>query len=257
MKVIALQSGSNGNCIYVEANGVRLLFDAGISGLRAQERLADHCRDISQVDALIISHEHQDHTRCMGVFQRKFKLPIHVTPRTLAAARSNQRLGTIEDVRFFESGAMLRFDTVTVETIPTPHDAADGVAFVIDDGTHRVGILTDLGHAFERLSEAMESLDAVVIESNYDLAMLLHGPYPEFLRQRIQGPHGHLSNDEAAELVGSSAGSRLKWVCLAHLSAENNHPEVAFTAHRRVWGDRWPLFLAGRHAATEVLEVGD
>ena len=213
MEIIALQSGSNGNCIYVEAGGVRLLFDAGISGKQAQSRLAGHGRDISDVHALVISHDHRDHSRCLGIYQRKFGVPVHITRGTLTVASKKERLGSLNDIHHFRSGDALRFGTVTVETIPTPHDAVDGVAFIVDDGAKRLGILTDLGHAFDRLVCVMKTLDAVVIESNHDRQMLTHGLYPESLKQRIGGRRGHLSNIESAGLL-HVAGPRLKWACL-------------------------------------------
>ena len=152
MQVISLQSGSNGNCIYVEAGGVRLLFDAGISGRQAELRLAARGRDIAAVDAVLISHDHRDHVRCAGVFQRKFGLPVYATRRTIEAASAYCDLGVMTNVQYFEAGGRLLFGEVVVETIPTPHDGADGVAFVVDDGYRRLGILTDLGHVFDRLT---------------------------------------------------------------------------------------------------------
>jgi phosphoribosyl 1,2-cyclic phosphodiesterase len=255
MKMVALQSGSNGNCIYVEVDSVRLLFDAGISGKRAEDRLAAHGRDIRDVDALLISHEHRDHSRCMGTYQRKYGIPIHVTRKTLDAAQERQELGKIPHIRHFKSGTSLQFGAVTVETIPTPHDGVDGVAFVVDDGRHRLGILTDLGHKFSGLDAVMASLDGVLVESNYDPAMLDSSPYPEFLKQRIRGDGGHLSNIEAAELLRDSAGPGLRWACLGHLSAENNEPELALRTHRDILGNRVPLHVAGRQAATDVIEL--
>ncbi len=255
MEVIALQSGSSGNCIYVEADGMRLLFDAGISGCQAEQRLAAHGRDIRDVHALIISHDHSDHTRCMGIYQRKYGVPIHVTADTFNTAQRKANLGRMGDVRYFLSGSTLQFGELRVETIPTPHDAADGVAFVVDDGTHRLGILTDLGHVFDELEDIMATLDAVIIESNYDVSMLDSGPYPEFLKSRIRGPQGHLSNTEAADLLGRTAKRQLKWACLAHLSEENNDPEVVLHTHRQVVGSQLPLLVADRRAATDVLVV--
>jgi len=255
MELISLQSGSNGNCVYVEAGGVRLLVDAGISGLRAQERLARHGRDIRQVDAVLISHDHADHTRSLGIYQRKFGLPVYITRQTLSAAQRWQSLGKLGEICFFDAGAELRFGHVRVETIPTPHDGADGVAFVIDDGHSRLGVLTDLGHVFADLAHAVGTLDAVLLESNHDPAMLAEGPYPEFLKQRIRGPGGHISNLEAAELLERSAGRRMRWGCLGHLSAENNRPELALQTHRKVLGGRFPLHVASRDRETDVLEV--
>lgn len=255
MQVISLQSGSNGNCIYVEAGGVRLLFDAGISGVQAQERLAARGRDITAVDAVLISHDHRDHVRSAGIFQRKFGLPVYATRRTMEAASAYCNLGVMTEVEYFEAGGGLLFGEIVIETIPTPHDGVDGVAFVVDDGHRRLGILTDLGHVFDRLTSVVQSLDAVVLESNYDPDMLACGSYPEFLKRRIQGPHGHLSNLEAAEVLRSAVGGPLRWACLAHLSEENNTPEVALNCHRHVLGPRLPLHVASRYEPSEVLDV--
>jgi phosphoribosyl 1,2-cyclic phosphodiesterase len=253
MFILSLQSGSNGNCIYVEGGGVRLLVDAGISGQVACARLAEFGRDIRHVDAILISHDHSDHCRSMGIFHRKFGLPIHISPRTLAAATRRCSQGKLAGVETFLPGDVLRFGELAVETIPTPHDGVEGVAFVLDDGQQRVGVLTDLGHVFRDLSTVVGSLDGLLLESNYDPNMLAHGSYPAFLKRRIQGPRGHLSNGEAAELLATSAGSRLRWVCLAHLSEHNNTPTLAMQTHRAVLGGRLPLQVASRYKATEVL----
>jgi phosphoribosyl 1,2-cyclic phosphodiesterase len=254
MKIISLQSGSNGNCIYVESSGVGLLFDAGLAGGEARDRLAAHGRNISQVAGVVISHDHADHVKCMGVYQRMFGLTAHLTAATLAAA-TRHGLGELGEVRHFAAGNTLHFGPLAVETIPTPHDGVDGVAFVIDDGFRRVGILTDLGHVFPGLDAVIGSLDAVVLESNYDPKMLAEGPRPEFVKQRIVGPRGHLSNIESAELLLAAADGRLKWACLAHLSQDNNRPELVLDTHRRILRRRFPLHVAGRHRATAVLEV--
>jgi len=251
---ISLQSGSNGNCIYVEAEGVRLLFDAGISGIQAEQRLAALGRDIRKVDALIISHDHVDHLRCAGIYQRKYGIPLHITPRTLAAGKS-LKLGRLSEVRPFHAGEGISFGCVSVQTIPTPHDGADGVAFVVKTRKRRLGILTDLGHLFQGLETVIASLDAIFLESNFDPEMLEHGPYPEFLKQRIRGLGGHLSNEEAAGVLKGSATDRMQWVCLAHLSEHNNHPGLARRTHQRVLGQRFPIHIAGRYGATGVLKV--
>ena len=255
MNVISLQSGSNGNCIYVESAGTRLLIDAGISGRQAQLRLEAHGREINSVDALLISHDHIDHARCMGVYHRKFGLPVYLTRSTYAAAQANRDAGRIQDLWHFKAGERFVIGPLTVESIPTPHDAADGVAFVVDDGKCRVGILTDLGHVFDQLHDVIGSLDAVVIESNYDPDMLAGGPYPAWLKDRICGSGGHISNVESAELLAAAGQRRLEWACLAHLSEENNDPELALATHRRICGTDLTVHVAGRDGPTDVLEV--
>jgi phosphoribosyl 1,2-cyclic phosphodiesterase len=254
MIALSLQSGSNGNCIYVETPDARLLFDAGISGIQAERRLAEYGRDIRRVDAVIISHDHFDHVRCAGVFHRKYGLPVFISRRTLRAAEEYRGLGPIRDIRFFRSGGMLRFGRTSVETIVTPHDAADGVAFVVAAGNARVGILTDLGHVFDDLRDIVRSLDGVFIESNYDPEMLANGPYPLCLQERIRGPRGHLSNIESAELL-RACGRRLQWACLAHLSEQNNRPRLALETHRVISDGTYPLQAASRYEPTGVFAL--
>ena len=255
MEVIAVQSGSSGNCIFVEAGDRQLLFDAGISGVQAEARLAAHGRDIRDIDALIISHDHRDHAVSMGIYQRKYGLPIYITRATLAVASEKIKVGRLNDVRHFEAGSTFALGDVQIQTIPTPHDAADGVVFVIDDGHHKVGILTDLGHAFDELDEILPQLDAVFIESNHDLEMLAGSFYPESLKARIRGSKGHISNHDAAELLRRSASEKLQWACLAHLSEESNTPELAIETHRKVLGDRFPVYCASRDSATPPLRL--
>ena len=253
MIAISLQSGSNGNSIYVETGDAKLLFDAGISGIIAERRLAAHGRDIRQISAVVISHDHADHVCCAGIYQRKYGLPLYITPRTLAIAQKIHRLGRLHDVRHFSAGAVLKFGDTFVQTIPTPHDSADGAAFVVISHGKRLGILTDLGHVFDGLSCIISSLDAIFLESNYDPEMLASGWYPSFLKRRIQGPGGHLSNSEAAQLL--VAGQSLKWACLAHLSEQNNNPVLALEEHRKVLGNRLRLFTASRYGATGILRI--
>jgi phosphoribosyl 1,2-cyclic phosphodiesterase len=260
MRVISLQSGSNGNCFYVETPNVRLLFDAGISARQAQIRLAQHGRDITEVDALLISHDHSDHAKSMGVFQRKFDIPVYLTRRTLAASQRYLKTKTMQKVRFFSAGSSIAFKDVAVHTVPTPHDSAEGVAFVIEHAGQRVGILTDLGHAFDGLRDVLRSLDAVIIESNYDDEMLEYGRYPQQLKKRIRGKGGHLSNYDAARLLRSTVDEtkenfRLQWACLCHLSEDNNCPDVARRTHQELLGDLLEIHVASRYSVSDVMEV--
>jgi phosphoribosyl 1,2-cyclic phosphodiesterase len=249
----SLQSGSNGNAIYVEANGVRLLFDAGITGAMAERRMAVHGRNIHDVDAVIISHDHADHIRCAGVYQRKFGLPIYMTRRTQSAAWCS--LGKLTDVRYFESGDTLSFGEVMVRTTRTAHDAADGVAFVVECEGRRLGILTDLGHPFAGLQHILEDVDAAYLESNYDPDMLEAGSYPAQLKARIRSDHGHLSNEEAARLIHACGRERPRWVAVAHLSGENNRPELAIAAQYSLVGRDYPVHLAPRGEVSSLLSL--
>lgn len=249
----SLNSGSNGNSIYVEAGDVRLLFDAGLPAIEAERRMKVHGRHPRDCDGLIISHEHTDHISGAGVFQRKFGLPIHATPLTMSA--NDCPIGKLTDVRFFMTGATLEFGDVKVHTIPTPHDARDPVMFVVEHGRKRLGILTDLGHPFKALGELIGTLDAVYLESNYDTHLLDTGPYPWQLKNRIRGPGGHLSNVESATLVSKHIRPRLKWVAAAHISERNNTPEIALETHRRRVGKLLDVRHASRYGVGDVWMV--
>jgi phosphoribosyl 1,2-cyclic phosphodiesterase len=254
MEVITLQSGSNGNCVFVRSGDIGLLFDAGISGIKAQARLADYGYDIRDCCGLVLSHEHSDHISGAGVFHRKFGLPVYASLRTWNATRAKPTTGCIGSPNYFAPGQPFEIGTLRIETLRTPHDAIDGVCFIIEDteSGQRFGLLTDLGHVFSGLREVIGTLDAVLIESNYDDRMLHDGPYPQHLKDRISGKGGHLSNDDAAELLDRCDVDRLQWACLGHLSAHNNSPEVALATHDERHGGRFPIFCADRDGATRL-----
>lgn len=253
MQTFSCQSGSNGNCIFVQAGRTRLLIDAGISGKRADQRMAAHGQDIRQVDALFISHDHIDHVRSAGIFNRKYHIPIYATEETFRASR--QWLGKVDEVRTFRAGDTLKIGEALIHTIPTPHDAVDGACFVIEHEGRNLGVLTDLGFVFPELEEIMGQLDGVYLESNYDPEMLRTGPYPIYLQRRIAGDGGHLANAEAATLLRDFTNGRLRWAALAHLSEHNNTPELAYQTAGQILGPKLPIHIASRYDVSAVFEI--
>lgn len=253
MLTFSLQSGSNGNAIYVEAGDTRLLIDAGISGAQAQKRMAYHDRNIRDIDALIISHDHIDHIRCAGIYQRKFGIPLYITPATKLGTRC--RLGHLGEVRSFRSGETIEINDVKIHTFRTAHDAADGVAFVVQWEAKRLGILTDLGHPSLWIQEVLETVDAAYLECNYDPHMLETGSYPEPLKARIRGEGGHISNADSATLLRSCNSRKPKWIAMAHLSEDNNDPELAADTLHDATGKDYPVYLASRYRPSEMLVV--
>ncbi|GIW98043.1 MAG: metal-dependent hydrolase [Pirellulaceae bacterium] len=256
IEVISLQSGSEGNSYYIEAGGVGILIDAGISGVRVTQRLQRLGKDIGKCRSLFISHDHRDHAQCAGIYHRKFGLPIHVTEPTWNAILCCWNIGKIAPtaLRFIKRGDCVEVPTAAgplrVHSFPTPHDGVDCLAFVVECDGKRLGILSDLGHSFPALRSIIRSLDGVIIESNYDPVMLRNGPYPLELQARIAGQGGHLSNEESAELVEwAVAGNRLQWAVLCHLSAENNTPRRAIDAHRAVVPKQFAVQVADRYEA--------
>lgn len=257
MEVISLQSGSSGNCVFVRVGETRLLFDVGISGRKTQSRLAERGHDLHQVDAVVISHDHSDHTSAMGPINRRFDLPLYLSRPTYQVVSKKRVTGALSQVNHFRSGEVIEFPEVRVQTIRTPHDAVDGVCFVIEDtrrGT-RFGLMTDLGHCFDGLSDWLADLDALMIESNYDLTMLREGFYARHLKERIHGQGGHLSNEDAARMIRNHTTERLQWVCLAHLSDENNTPELAIETCRKHVRKDLAVHCAERHDAIDPLRI--
>ena len=254
LRFASLQSGSNGNCLYVESGDVRLLFDAGLTGAQTKRRLASLGIDIQTLQAVIISHAHKDHIRYAGGLQRQYHLPIWMTRGALERVQKTGILGQISEPHLFNGSDTLTFGSVKVETFPTTHDVPEGVCFVVDSGTVRLGIMTDLGSRFLGLKEIIATLDGIYLESNYDPEMLENGIYSDDLKRRIRGDQGHLSNTDAAELLLQS-GKRLRWACLGHLSARNNNPEVALETHRNILGETLPLHIAPRYEVSEMLEL--
>jgi phosphoribosyl 1,2-cyclic phosphodiesterase len=250
----SLQSGSNGNAIYVETADCRLLFDCGLTGKKTAERMEVHGRHPRDLTAVVVSHDHRDHIKGVGVLARRWKIPVCATGVT-GGLLTRKGTGHIPDLRTFESGETLLFHGTRVETIPTPHDGVDGVAFVVESDGERLGIFTDVGYPFDAMRKALASVDAAYVESNYDVHMLETGTYAPDLKERIRGAGGHLSNVEAAELALEALNGRLRLVILSHLSQENNAPDTALETFRKILPDGTPLGLAPRFGTSDLFEV--
>ena len=248
----SVQTGSNGNCFYVETPDTKLLIDAGVSGKVAQSRLADKKVDMWNVDAILVTHDHIDHSKNAGVFQRKIRKPLYMTHGSWQVCQP--RLGVLYDSRQFSAGETLRFKDTLVHSIPTPHDGKDCVVYVVEYDGKKLGVMTDLGYCFEGLDYVISGLDAVYIESNYDPEMLANGPYPLALQQRISGDRGHISNAQAAELV-KQHGNKLQWAVLSHLSENNNTPVIAESTAKSIIGDKFPVWTAPRHDSFKMMTI--
>ena len=258
MQITPLQSGSSGNCILVECGSTKVLIDAGIGQRAIVQRLGEHHCSPDSIDAIFVTHEHSDHVRGLAAMQKRFGIPVHMTTGTVQALSRKGQISAEAIVHPFFAGASVTLGDLLVHSIATQHDARDGVCFTIESirGGVRCGLWTDLGHVFGDLREALPSLDGLLIESNFDPAMLRSGPYPAYLKHRIDGPRGHLSNQDAAELVSNHASDRLRWVCLGHLSEKNNCPDLAIRTHRRFVGKERPVYVASRTRRSQTLTLG-
>jgi len=246
VKICSLASGSKGNCLYVETGDTRLLIDVGLSLRETLQRMEARGIDAARVDAVLVSHEHIDHIRSVGAFARKFKVPVVVSH--LVAKKADKYLHKARLVEF-EAGCALAFRDIGIDPFPITHDACDPVGFVLESREGRCGSATDLGIATRLVMEKLRCCRALNLESNHDVGMLMNGPYPWELKQRIKSRHGHLSNEESLELLFDLAHAGLEALVMAHLSEINNHPDHVV----RTTG----AFLRGQNVCAPRIVIGD
>ena len=220
MKICTLASGSSGNSLYIESEGAKILVDAGISLRQIGLRLRRLDVEISEIDAVVVTHEHSDHTAALP----RIDAPIYVASATLHLWKDK-----VTSLSEFGSDAPFEIKDLRITPFSVPHDALDPVGFTIESQkSEKVGVVTDIGCVTQLVKERLKGSDVLVLEYNHDNDILLYSHYPWDLKQRIKGRLGHLSNIQASELLGELMHRRLKHVVLAHLSQVNNRPEVAF-----------------------------
>lgn len=227
MRFASLGSGSEGNALLVQAGQTRLLMDCGFTLGETERRLARLGLSPSELSGIVVTHEHGDHIS--GVFRlaRKYNLPVWLTHGTLRAQISAVSTCRISEINPHESFSV---GDVEVHPYPVPHDAGEPVQYVFSDGTKRVGVLTDVGCTTPHIESMLSGCDALMLECNHDTGMLQASDYPYRLKQRIGGRYGHLSNTQAAALLSRLDCGRLQHIVAAHLSHQNNLPELAVSA---------------------------
>jgi phosphoribosyl 1,2-cyclic phosphodiesterase len=239
VRFASLGSGSEGNALVVEAGGTCLMVDCGFSTREALRRLSRLGLSPGDVGALLVTHEHDDHSGGAFPLARACGAPVWLTRGTLAALReADPRVDEGVEVRLLHGGLEQAIGALEVRPFTVPHDAREPVQYVFSDGDARLGVLTDLGHPTAHVASMLSGCDALVLECNHDAGMLAAGSYPAWLKRRIGGNHGHLSNAQAAELLSVLDRSRLRHLVAAHLSRSNNHPELALAALESVIGGR-------------------
>jgi len=262
LKVCSLASGSSGNSIYIASNKKQVLVDAGLSGKRVSERLAEINVVGDDIDGILVTHEHQDHIKGVGILSRRFDIPIYATEKTWAAAEEN--LGKIKSKnRCFINKEGVEIGDLEINCFSTPHDAVDPVGFTFCSKGKKAAIATDIGYMNEEILNNLAGAEIVVLESNHDLEMLKAGPYPWHLKKRIMGTEGHLSNDDAAATVVDLVKKSVKRILLAHLSKDNNVPELAHLTTKNMvveagmkLGKDLELGFAYRDEVSKLFQVG-
>jgi len=235
LRFASLASGSQGNCLVAEAGGTRLLVDCGLNLRDTERRLAKLNLMPSEIDGILLTHEHGDHACGVFDFAAAHDTTVYLTHGTLGALGAEGKV--IEGVKtVILEKKSLTIDGMEVIPFTVPHDAREPVQFVLSDGAARLGVLTDIGSPTAHVEQTLSGCDALVLECNYDVEMLWGGAYPRWLKERIAGPLGHLDNRQSEQLLGALDCSRLKHVIGAHLSQQNNRPELARAALARAMG---------------------
>ncbi|MEA3210740.1 MAG: hypothetical protein QOE70_3797 [Chthoniobacter sp.] len=230
--VTVLGSGSAGNCALVETPRTRLLIDGGLSARQILQRLAACGVNPLEIDGILLTHEHGDHSGALDVWCKLWSTPIYCN-RTTAEVLQSEAPERRKDWRYFMTGSSFSIKDITVETFPVPHDAVDPVGFVLHSGAEALGVLTDLGKATRLVVERLRQAQTVLIETNHDEKLLQNDTKrPWSVKQRIMSHHGHLSNTAAAAVLGELLGGRLRRAVLGHLSRDCNRPELAVDAVR-------------------------
>lgn len=256
MELCSIASGSSGNCICVGNDNGHILIDAGISGKRIEEGLNSIGLKTSEMQGILVTHEHIDHVAGLGVLSRRYGIPVYATAGTIEAVKRMSSVGKIEEELFhiIEPEREFSIGDMQIEPISISHDAADPTAYKIRHGKKTAAVMTDLGFYDARIVEKLQNIDAVLLEANHDVRMLELGPYPYPLKQRILGDRGHLSNENCGRLLGEILHDHFKAVILGHLSKENNYPELAYETVRvevdmgenPYHADDFPMYVAKR-----------
>jgi phosphoribosyl 1,2-cyclic phosphodiesterase len=253
LSVCVLASGSRGNAIYVSDGTTSVLVDAGLSAREIDRRLHIRGVEAARLTAILLTHEHTDHIRGVERLVRRHRLPVYLTAGTHQAAES---LRELPDIRPVACGRDFRIGTLSVRPFSISHDARDPAGFTLAANGSRIGIATDLGQATALVREHLRGCRLLVLEANHDPDMLAEGPYPWFLKQRIRGRTGHLSNAESGRLLAEVAHAGLEHVILAHLSETNNTPAKAEAEAARVLsGTRTRVTIAAQGDCSPMLTI--
>jgi phosphoribosyl 1,2-cyclic phosphodiesterase len=253
IRFASLGSGSKGNATLVEAGSTRLLIDCGFSCAEVEKRLARLSLQPTDLDAILVTHEHSDHIGGVARLSRRYRLPVWMTAGTRAAHAG----GELAEWCCINSHRTFRIGDLQLQPFPVPHDAREPCQFVFSDSRQRrLGLLTDTGSITAHMLQALDGLDALILECNHDPDMLANGAYPRHLKQRVGGAYGHLSNQQAAEIVGKINTERLQHLVAAHLSEQNNQPRLALGSLAAVVGEqRLDLLAADQPAGIPWLTI--
>lgn len=263
-RLCPIASGSSGNCTYIEAGNKKFLIDIGISGKKVIAGLEQIQVDPASINGIFITHEHSDHIKGIGVFSRKYEVPIYTTQKTWDKLMDENMIGKIkeENKRIIEKEVYLEQEELKIMPYSIHHDAVDPVGYIFEYQGKKITLTTDCGMIDEVILNHMKGSDGILLEFNHDIRMLEAGGYPFYLKKRILSDQGHLNNEDAAKALVALYHEGLKWVVLGHLSKDNNVPDLAYLTaqmaleenHIKV-GEDLEVFVAKRETLSKIFSV--
>lgn len=224
----SLYSGSSGNSLLVQSNNTKILIDSGESAKKIENALSSVDVSAEKLDAILVTHEHVDHVKSLGTLAKKYNIPVYATTGTWSGMKAQTEKINPNLVNTFNISSEFSIGDISIDSFSIPHDASNPCGFNIKHNGQQISIATDLGHITKEILEKLEPSSFLLLESNYDPEILKFSRYPYYLKKRISGEYGHLSNNEAGQLVSYLSKKNLKSVMLGHLSKENNFPELAY-----------------------------
>jgi len=254
MKICNLASGSEGNVTYIETDKHKILFDLGTTVKYIKDKLSELSVSIEDIDYVLITHVHDDHIKALKNFIKKYKPTICVSPLMFSE---------LEDLKYYDKVILydekIELDDTTIEIIKTSHDTSDSRSFILKNGNKSMVYMTDTGFINTKYFKKLSNHDVYLFESNHDIEMLLNGPYPKWLKDRVMGPYGHLSNKDSSIYLAKIIGPNTKKILLTHLSEKNNTPKKALETIKEVFKeyeiDFDNISCASQREKSEVIEI--
>lgn len=257
----SLYSGSSGNSLLIETSNTKILIDAGESAKKITSALSSLEIEPSQIDAILVTHEHSDHVRGLGTFSKKYDIPVFANSKTFDAMPEQVEKIDEKNIKKFTVEEKFEIGDLQIFPFKIPHDAANPCGFNITYNNSKMSIATDIGHMTSNIIHKLEDSSFILLESNYDPEILKCSPYPYLLKKRIAGPNGHLPNAEAGKTISHLMNSGLKEVMLGHLSKENNFPELAYKTvveeliENKMDSNKIKINVANRYEPSSLIEI--
>lgn len=256
LKFCSLYSGSSGNSSLIQSKDINILVDAGVSGKKIVDALASINIDIENISAILVTHEHSDHTQSIATLSKKYNIPVYANKKTWDALNDKREKISKENIKYFNNNKSFTLNDINIFPFDIPHDAADPCGFSISDNESKISIATDIGHMTTSILDNIKNSNFLLLEANYEPDVLKCSSYPFHLKERIASPIGHLSNIEAGKTINYLADFGVKNIMLGHLSNENNFPELAYNSVlEQIENKELTLNVASRFKPSELFEV--